>query len=118
MYVKPRQGQAANRAAGAAFEQAVGADLEQSGLTVGQQVTVQTESGVTTRLDFLTQDPLTGEIGCVECKASPTAPLTPNQTAAFPEIEQSGGTIRGAGKPGFPGGTQIPPTSVQIIRGP
>jgi hypothetical protein len=85
---------------------------------VGQQITIETESGVRTRLDFLTQDPLTGEIGCIECKASPTAPLTGNQTLAFPEIGESGGTIVGAGKPGFPGGMQIPPTPVEIIRGP
>jgi hypothetical protein len=109
---------AVNRAAGAAFEQSVGASLEGGGLTIGQQISVQTESGITTRLDFLTLDPETGEIGCIECKASQTAPLTPNQTLGFPEIEQSGGTILGAGKPGFPGGMQIPPTAVQIIRGP
>jgi hypothetical protein len=104
--------------AGAAFEQAMGAILSESGLEVGPQVTIQTESGIRTRLDFLTLDPTTGEIGCIECKASPTAPLTPNQTLGFPEIGVSGGTIVGAGKPGFPGGTQIPPTVVQIIRGP
>ncbi len=108
---------AENRAAGAAFEQVVGANLEQSGLDIGQQITIETQSGVRTRLDFLTKDPVTGEIGCVECKASSTAPLTPNQSLAFPEIEQTGGTIVGAGKPGFPGGSQIPPTSVQILRG-
>ncbi|RTL27866.1 MAG: hypothetical protein EKK47_17510 [Burkholderiales bacterium] len=107
---------AINRAAGAAFEQAVGTDLANSGLRIGQQVTVKTQSGVRTRLDFLTQNPLTGEIGCVECKASPTAPLTPNQTVAFPEIGQTGGVIVGRGKPGFPGGMQIPPTNVQVIR--
>ena len=109
---------AVNRTAGAAFEQSVGNDLAQSGFKIGQQVTIQTQSGVRTRLDFLTQDPLTGTMGCVECKASSTAPLTGNQTLAFPEIGQSGGTILGAGKPGFPGGMQIPPTNVQIIRGP
>jgi len=109
---------ATNQAAGAAFEQVVGASLEESGLTVGQQITVETQSGVRTRLDFLTQDPVTGEIGCIECKASATARLTTNQTAAFPEIGQTGGKIVGAGKSGFPGGTQIPSTPVQIIRGP
>ena len=109
---------AANRAAGAAFEQAVGENLEQSGLNVGEQITIETQSGVRTRLDFLTQEPLTGEIGCIECKASPTAPLTSKQTLAFPEIGQSGGTIVGAGKPGFPGGLRLPPTTVRIIRGP
>jgi hypothetical protein len=108
---------ATNRAAGAAFEQAVEAGLEQGKLTVGRQVTIGTESGIRTRLDFLTRDPLTGKIGCIECKASQIAPLTPNQSLAFPQIERSGGTILGAGKPDFPGGTQIPPTAVQIVRG-
>lgn len=109
---------AANRAAGAAFERTVGANLEQSGLNVGQQITIETQSGVRTRLDFFTQDPLTGKVGCIECKASPTAPLSPNQILAFPEIGQTWGTIVGAGKPGFPGGMQLSPTAVQIIRGP
>jgi hypothetical protein len=36
---------------------------------------------------------------------------------AFPQIGQSGGTMR-ACKPGFPGGPQISPTTVQIIQGP
>lgn len=109
---------AVNRAAGAAFEEFVGEGLAQRGLTVGEQITVDTQSGIRTRLDFLTRDPITGEIGCVECKASASARLTPGQLRGFPEIEQSGGTIAGAGKPGFPGGTEIPPTKVQVIRGP
>ena len=109
---------AANQRAGAAFEQVVGEELEGSGLNVGRQVTIETQSGVKTRLDFITQDPVTGEIGCVECKASATAPLTTNQKLAFPEIGQTGGVIKGAGKPGFPGGMQIPPTGVEIRRGP
>ncbi|WP_080693540.1 hypothetical protein [Pseudomonas chlororaphis] len=35
---------------------------------------------------------------------------------AFPEIEKSGGVIVGKGKPGFPGGTIIPPTRVDILQ--
>ena len=73
-------------------------------------------SGAKTRLDYLFRDPTTNAIRCVECKASETAPLTPNQEAAFPEIESSGATIVGAGEPGFPGGTIIPPTRVEVIR--
>lgn len=57
-----------------------------------------------------------GNTVCTECKASDTAPLTKNQAAAFPEIQESGATVVGNGKPGFPGGTQIPPTTVDIIR--
>ena len=109
---------AINSMVGASFERAVGAELQNSGLIVGQQVSIRTSSGTVTRLDFLTRDPLTGTIGCVECKASQTAPLTPNQRVGFPEIGQSGGAILGAGKPGFPGGMRIPPTDIQIIRGP
>lgn len=109
---------AANRAAGVEFERAVGLELSQSGLFVGQQITIRTRSGVPTRLDFLTENPVTGEIDCVECKASLSAPLTQNQMLAFPEIRTSGGTIVGRGKLGFPGGMQIPPTAVQIRRGP
>ncbi|WP_197074556.1 hypothetical protein [Geobacillus kaustophilus] len=58
----------------------------------------------------------TGQIQCVECKASSTAPLTKNQKKAFPEIEQSGATVVGKGKAPYTGGTKIPPTKVEIIR--
>ena len=52
-----------------------------------------------------------------ECKSSDTAPLTPNQKIAFPEIEQSGGVVVGKGKAGIPGGTVIPPgTKVKVRR--
>jgi len=80
-----------------------------------QQVTVVTQSGVRTRLDIMGTD-ANGNIFCIECKASATAPLTPNQQAGFPEISQTGATVVGRGKPGFPGGTIIPPTQVQIVR--
>jgi hypothetical protein len=36
--------------------------------------------------------------------------------AAFPEIERKGETVAGKGKPGFPGGTSILPTKVEIVR--
>lgn len=82
---------------------------------MASQITVKTESGVKTKIDFLTKDE-NGSVGCIECKASPTAPLTKNQKAPFPEIEKTGGVIVGQGKPGFPGGTVISPTKVEIIR--
>ncbi|MBV8272147.1 MAG: DUF637 domain-containing protein [Cupriavidus sp.] len=80
-----------------------------------QEVTVRTASGVRTRLDIIGTSPAGGVV-CVECKASSTAPLTPNQAAAFPEMAETGATVVGKGKPGFPRGTVIPPTSVQIVR--
>jgi hypothetical protein len=104
-----------NKIAGAAFEEEAYSGFSEEMEESGQQVTIKTESGTRTRLDMIGRD-ANGDIACVECKASDTAPLTRNQKRAFPEIEQSGGRIMGKGKPGFPGGTQIPPTRVEILR--
>ena len=41
---------------------------------------------------------------------------TKNQNLAFPEMQETGGVVVGKGKLGFPGGTQIPPTKVNIVR--
>jgi hypothetical protein len=106
-----------NKAAGAAFEEEAYSGFSEEMEESGQQVTIKTESGTRTRLDMIGRD-ANGDIACVECKASDTAPLTRNQKRAFPEIEQRGGRIMGKGKPGFPGGTQIPPTRVEILRPP
>lgn len=106
-----------NKAAGAAFEEESYEGFSEEMEESGQQVTIKTESGTRTRLDMIGRD-ANGDIACVECKASETAPLTRNQKRAFPEIEQSGGRIVGKGKPGFPGGTEIPPTRVEILRPP
>jgi len=97
-----------NKAAGAEFEDKTYDGFSEEMEESGQQVTVKTESGTRTRLDMIGRDK-NGDINCVECKASDTAPLTRNQKKAFPEIERSGGTIVGKGKQGFPGGTVIPP---------
>lgn len=70
-----------------------------------------------TSVDILTRDP-GGNIGCIECKSSDTAPLANNQNIAFPLVESQGAVIVGKGKPGFEGGTVIPPTKVQIVRPP
>ncbi|PMQ05830.1 hypothetical protein PseAD21_28795 [Pseudomonas sp. AD21] len=104
-----------NKIAGAAFEEEAYSGFSEEMEESGQQVTIKTEGGTRTRLDMIGRD-ANGDIACVECKASDTAPLTRNQKRAFPEIEQSGGRIMGKGKPGFPGGTQIPPTRVEILR--
>ncbi|NML56732.1 hypothetical protein [Chryseobacterium cheonjiense] len=57
-----------------------------------------------------------GVINLTEAKSSSTAPLTKNQTAGFPIIQNSGGTVVGKGKPGIPGGTVIPPTTINVVR--
>jgi RHS repeat-associated protein len=107
---------AANAKKGAAYESEVEQAFLRRGFEVGRQITIKTESGVSTRVDIMTRNPATGKIGCVECKSSATAPITTNQARAFPEIQISGGTITGAGKPGFPGGFSVPPTRVDVLR--
>jgi hypothetical protein len=64
---------AANRLAGKAWEATAQEGLAETGATVFPQVTVETQSGTRYITDFITRDPTTGAIGCVECKASPTA---------------------------------------------
>jgi hypothetical protein len=50
-----------------------------------------------------------------DMKASPTAPLTPNEKTVYPELPIYGGVVVGRGKGSFIGGTQIPPTPVDLI---
>jgi hypothetical protein len=107
---------AANKLAGKAFDNQVVDRLEALRVETADETTLQTLSGARTRLDHLFRDPATNAIRCVESKSSATARLTPKQEVAFPEIESSGATIVGAGKPGFPGGTIIPATPVEVIR--
>jgi RHS repeat-associated protein len=106
----------ANASKGAAFEEEVVKQAQKTQTGVVQQVTVKTQSGVRTRIDVAGRDASTGAVRLTEAKSSGTAPLTKNQKAAFPEIEQSGATVLGKGKPGFDGGTAIPPTKVDIVR--
>ncbi|MCO6175379.1 RHS repeat-associated core domain-containing protein, partial [Flavobacterium sp. NRK F10] len=107
----------ANRAQGVSFENQVQTQLEASDAKVATQVTIEASDGTRTRPDFLTVDS-NGTIGIVEAKSSATAPLTPNQTIAFPLIEQNGGVVKGnnGASVGLPAGTQIPPTNVNIVR--
>ena len=104
-----------NKAAGAAYEDKVYEGFAEEMEESAQQITVKTQSGTRTRRDMIGRN-ADGEISCVECKASPSAPLTKNQRLGYPEVEESGAIIVGKGKPGFPGGTAIPPTRVDISR--
>lgn len=104
-----------NKEKGKAFEDVKYDELRETTPEVGREVTAKTKSGVRTRFDMLGRD-ADGNISCVECKSSDTAPLTRNQKLAYPEIEESGAVVVGKGKPGFPGGTVIPPTRVEIVR--
>lgn len=104
----------ANKLRGSSFEVKNEAALKTKFPQVQPQVTVETQSGIKTRLDFVASK--NNNISLFECKSSAMAPLTRNQRLAFPEIERSGAVVVGNGKPGFSGGTNIPPTSVQVIR--
>lgn len=105
-----------NAQTGAQFEKTVVTNLEKSGhKNISQQVTVKAENGVKTRVDVVSKD-AGGKVKLTEAKSSQSAPLTKNQKSAFPSIEQKGGTVVGKGKPGFEGGTKIPPTKVEIVR--
>ncbi len=109
----------ANKAKGKAFEDNTGTSLkgDHDNVEVVPEITVKTDKGTKTRIDFIAKD---NQGGCklVECKSSGTAPLTKNQQKAFPEIEQSGATVvgKGKGKGSFTNGTRIEPTKVEIIR--
>ncbi|WP_445613034.1 hypothetical protein [Geobacillus sp. YF-1] len=106
-----------NKAKGDAFEQEVINKISsEPANNVRQQITVKTKSGVKTRIDIISTNSQTGQIRCIECKASSTAPLTKNQKKAFPEIEQSGAIVVGKGKTPYNGGTKISPTKIEIIR--
>ncbi len=67
-------------------------------------------------MDFVTIE--NGEIKLIEAKSSSTAPLTKNQKKAHPQIEQTGGTVKGnkGDKVGLPNGTHIPPRKVEVVR--
>ncbi len=106
-----------NKAKGDAFENEKADAARTTYPEVGQQVTIKTSDGTRARLDIVTRDS-NGNIGCIECKSSDSAPLTKNQAIAFPLVESQGAVVVGKGKPGFEGGTVIPPTKVEIVRPP
>jgi RHS repeat-associated protein len=104
-----------NKATGKAFEKTVVDATKATDAKVAEQLTLKTESGAKTRMDVVSTNG-SGQVRLQEAKGSATAPLTPNQTVAHPEIAQTGATVVGQGKPGYPGGTQIPPTKVEVVR--
>ena len=84
-----------NKAAGTAFETTTGAGIDKDVYDYAPQVTVEMPSGAQARLDFMTRNRVTGEIGCLECKSSLTAPMTPNQAEVFSEMEKHTATVVG-----------------------
>lgn len=86
------------------------------GKNKASQVTIEAADGTRTKVDFVQKND--GKVTLTEAKGSQTAPLTPNQKKAHPQIEQSGGTVRGnkGSSIGLPNGEKIPPTKIEIIR--
>jgi hypothetical protein len=91
--------------------------IKQGEKDISEQISIKARNGVTTKMDFAIKTE-EGAVKLREVNGSETAPLTGNQKLAHPSIEQNGGVVVGKGKPGFPGGTQIPPTKVEIVRPP
>jgi RHS repeat-associated protein len=104
-----------NAAKGKAFQDAVFAEKAAGDPGAVQNVTVKTQSGVRTVIDVVSKD-ASGRTELTEAKSSATARLTGPQRAAHPEIAKTGATVAGKGKPGYPGGTRIPPTQVNVVR--
>ncbi|MBL0317835.1 MAG: hypothetical protein IPP74_00770 [Alphaproteobacteria bacterium] len=80
---------AANKANGSAFEASIYQGAKEEMPNAVQQITVQTPGGYKTRIDIMGVNS-EGNVVCIECKSSLTAPLTGNQKLAFPEIEKLG----------------------------
>jgi len=61
-----------------------------------------------------------GAFGALETKLSPHAPLTQGQLLHFPALARNGGIVVGKNgrSIGMPAGFIVPPTKVQVIRGP
>jgi hypothetical protein len=109
---------AANRARGYASEQLAGDMLKrrESWHSLSPQVTLRTQSSRKIKMDFMGLHPPNDQIGTVEVKGSDTARVRKSQRETHEEIEKSGATVVGKGKPAFPGGTVIPPTKTRVVR--
>lgn len=98
------------------FEKKTGEQLKKDGHeNIQEQVTIQ-PNGMKGKVRLDNVSKKDGKTVLTESKSSKTAPLTKNQKSGFPAIEKNGGRVVGKGKPGYPGGTQIPPTKVNIKR--
>jgi len=109
----------ANKAAGDAWErELITNQLPKTQSQIQPQITIKSNgpSGKKVRLDALGKENGTGATKLTDGKASDTAGLTPNQKVVYPELEIDGGVVVGKGKPPYIGGTQVPPTKVDILR--
>ncbi|MDX6187771.1 DUF6443 domain-containing protein [Flavobacterium sp. Fl-318] len=111
-----------NAEKGKKWEKEVTKQLKEEGHeNVGEQITVSPNDGKggttpNVRLDNMSKKD--GKIKLTDAKSSKTAGNTKNQKVGYPAIEAHGGTVVGnkGAAHGYPAGTKIPPTKVDIIR--
>lgn len=87
--------------------------------TVGQITIKVNETGERVRVDFASGKVKNGNAispKLTEAKASSTATFTKNQQTGYPNLAKNGGVVVGKGKEPFVGGTQLPPTEVNVAR--
>jgi hypothetical protein len=107
-----------NAIKGKNFEKVVTQDLEKNGYNkIAEQVTVK-PNGVSGKVRLDNVSTKNGQIALTDAKSSAKAGMTKNQKVGYPALEKNGGTVvgnKGAAQ-GYPAGTKIPPTKVDIIR--
>lgn len=64
----------------------------------------------------LARNPATGKLRCIECKAGEKPTYKPKQRNKHRSFGTAGGTSAGRGRPRFDGGTELPPTEVELMR--
>jgi RHS repeat-associated protein len=111
---------AINQEAGTVAENIVRTQLEAEGHTnIASQVSIRpTGANYNIRIDFIST--VEEQICLTEVKASESAPFTRNQTVGIPVVGELGGQIRGNSGVdfGYRNGMTLPPTRVNVIRGP
>jgi RHS repeat-associated protein len=106
-----------NAQKGKDFQEAYAADKAKDGRIVGQEVTVAPNNGGRAqRADVVDIDPITGQVCCTETKSSDKAPLNAGQQQRYGDINEHGGRVIGAGKPGIPPGTVVQPGNINVGR--
>ena len=96
-------------------EKSIAAAEARGEVVIGREITIQTGSGVRTRIDLAVRD-AQANLKFIESKNGPSARFQPNQRTGFPQIRTSGGIPKGAraNEAGLTAGQPIGPTPVQV----
>lgn len=112
--ISPAEQLIINKRNGRLFENAVAKALAPRSKYVLSQVVLEVPDGTIVRIDFIAKS-RNGRLVLHEAKSSATAPLTPNQKVAFPQIEKYGAIVLEPAGP-LPAGTQLSPARIRIQR--